>query len=187
MVYKCAQWPPTMTLYTYVHSDHLIIRGIQMCTVTTYYDVVYMCTTCTHLATMFGQCRNRSQSPIRTCSIQPHLAMCTEQCTECSVLYQCPIPQTRPSWEHWVMLNMDRSPEFTITSVLSKALFGVWDTDIIPEPVISFNLSSEVMSWTLRPMSYGHISITKEDICSWWTFIKVPTVKVARPWYNGIF
>ena len=36
-------------------------------------------------------------------------------------LYQCPIPQTRPSWEHWVILNEGRSPKFNITSVLSKA------------------------------------------------------------------
>ena len=28
------------------------------------------------------------------------------------LLYQCPIPQTRPRWEHWVILN-----EFNITSV----------------------------------------------------------------------
>ena len=33
------------------------------------------------------------------------------------------------------MLNYGRSPEFNITSDLSKALFGVWDTDIIPQPV----------------------------------------------------
>ena len=67
-----------------------------------------------------------------------------------SALYQCPIPQTRPSWEHWEMLNKGRSPEFNISSVLSKAWFGVWDTDIIPQPVFSINLSSEVTRWTLR-------------------------------------
>ena len=36
-------------------------------------------------------------------------------------LYQCPLPKTRPSWEHWLMLNKGRSPEFNITIVLSKA------------------------------------------------------------------
>ena len=30
-------------------------------------------------------------------------------------LYQCPIPETRSRWEHWVILNEGRSPEFNIT------------------------------------------------------------------------
>ena len=46
-----------------------------------------MYTTSTHLAPMFGQCRNRSQSPIRNGSIQPHLALCNVQCTVRSTLY----------------------------------------------------------------------------------------------------
>ena len=36
-------------------------------------------------------------------------------------IHQCPIPQTRPSWEHWVLLNKGCSPKFNITSILSKA------------------------------------------------------------------
>ena len=50
-------------------------------------------------------------------------------------LYQSPIPQTRTSWEHWVILNEGRSPEFDITSFIREALFGVWDTDIILQPI----------------------------------------------------
>ena len=49
-----------------------------------------------------------------------------------------------------VMLNEGRSPKFYITIVLSKSWFGVWDTDIILQPVFSINLISEVTSWALR-------------------------------------
>ena len=51
------------------------------------------------------------------------------------IWYQCPIPQTWPSWQHWVILNEGRSPKFNITSVLSKVGFGVWDTENILQPV----------------------------------------------------
>ena len=42
--------------------------------------------------------------------------------------------------------NVERgpSPQFNITSVLSQACFGVWDTDIIPHLVFSIDLSREV-------------------------------------------
>ena len=33
-------------------------------------------------------------------------------------------------------------------------------------------------------MYHRHTSITKVDICAWWTFRNVTSVKVARPWYN---
>ena len=39
-------------------------------------------------------------------------------CPMC-VLYQCPIPQTRPSWEHWLIVTEWQSHEFTIRSVFS--------------------------------------------------------------------
>ena len=41
-----------------------------------------------------------------------------------------------------------RSPDFNITRVISKAWFGVWDTDIIPQPVLSFSHYIEVTSQT---------------------------------------
>ena len=65
-------------------------------------------------------------------------------------LYQCPIPQTRTYWEHWIMLNEGHRSKFNITSGLSEAWFGVWDTNIIPHTVCSGNLCSELMRWTLR-------------------------------------
>ena len=45
------------------------------------------------------------------------------------------------------MLNKGRIHEFNIMSVRSEAWFGVWDTDIIPQPVFSTNLVKASALW----------------------------------------
>ena len=69
---------------------------------------------------------------------------CRDQTTVVYV-YIWDIKKRRRKKEKKVMMNEGRSPEFNITSVLSKAWFGVWDTDIIPQPVSSIILCSEMM------------------------------------------
>ena len=65
------------------------------------------------------------------------------------------------------MLNEGRSPEFNITSVLSKAWFGVWDTDIIPQPVFSINVSSTYSNKTNVPWTHKdrHLRTVNIDKC----------------------
>ena len=58
------------------------------------------------------------------------------------------------NWE-WVMLNKGRSTELNITSDLHKAWFGVWDTNIIPQPVFSIIFCSDIMRQTLRQNHYN--------------------------------
>ena len=50
------------------------------------------------------------------------LSKCYQKLTKYydAILYQCPIPQTRLNWEHWVMLNEGRSPDFNISSILTS-------------------------------------------------------------------
>ena len=68
---------------------------------------------------------------------KPDFQSCSDP-LEKNTLYQCP------------MLNKGRSPEFNITSVLIKAWFGVWDTDILLHQEFSINICSEIMRSTLR-------------------------------------
>ena len=90
-------------------------------------------------------------------------------------LYQCPIPQTRPSWEHWVMLNKGRSPKFNITSVLSKAWFGYGTLTLYPSMVVHKKLSLEFFESDIY--LYGFL------LCS----VSIRFIWAIKPHYLMIF
>ena len=82
------------------------------------------------------------------------------------------------------MLNKGCSPSSTLPVFSARPGLGYGTLTLYHSRYFLIIL---VVLTVTKPMYHRHTSITKVDICEWWTSTNVTSVKVARPWYNDLF